>query len=149
MPAWNEGLVQPCTALGTLKDGNSCLVIKHRGLEGARERVPLADKYLKLMGECGIDLHTLIRNVRDCNNGKADSPTIPTDGSLPRCFFGMNYAQRRHDKDYMFERTVWRNAPCFSHYQDIKGVPDWSVDDAGPHCDNEIPKWKACKVTFE
>ncbi|KAF2761441.1 hypothetical protein EJ05DRAFT_536215 [Pseudovirgaria hyperparasitica] len=147
MPAYNEGLVQPCTALGTLMEGNSCHVIKHRPFEGTRERVPLEEKYLKLMGDYGIDLHTLIRNTRDCNNGKADTAQILTDGSYPLCFFGMNFAQRVHEKDWDFQRAV-SPFSCLSKYQNQKRVPGWITDDRS-HCDNEIPKWKPCKVTFE
>ncbi|PVI03080.1 hypothetical protein DM02DRAFT_726727 [Periconia macrospinosa] len=154
MPAWNEGLVQPCTALGTLKEGNSCYVIKTRPWNGASDGVaakPLESKYLELMGDYGIDLHTLIRNVRDCNNGQAqktpaDLSKIPTGGSLPACFFGMNFAQRAHSKDVSFAKSV--GSSCISSYINQKGVPGWIIDNKG-HCDNEIPRWKNCKVTFE
>lgn len=148
MPAYNEGLVQPCTALGTLREGNSCHVIKIRPFEKGSDAQPLDDKYLRLMGEYGIDLHTLIRSVRDCNNDKADPLTPRTDGTYPPCFFGMNFAQRVHDKDRNFQDRV--NSGCVSYYQNQKNVPDWITDKFGyPHCDNEIPKWKPCKVTFE
>lgn len=149
MPAYNEGEVQPCTALGTFKEGNSCHVIKHRPWNGAQNRVeatPLDEKYLRLMGQYGIDLHTLIRNVRDCNNGKADTTKIVTDGSYPACFFGMNFAQRVHQKDWDFQNKVVES--CVSHYQNQKDVPGW-ITDNGNHCDNEIPKWQPCKVIFE
>lgn len=149
MPAYNEGEVQSCKALGTLKEGNSCHVIKVRAWNGAKDGVPaepLEEKYLKLMREYGIDLHTLIRNVRDCNNGKADTTKVVTDGSYPACFFGMNFAQHAHRKDYDFFQSVARE--CVSFFQNRKGVPRWITDNYR-HCELEVPKWKPCKVTIE
>jgi hypothetical protein len=148
MPAYNEGLVQPCTALGTLLEGNSCHVIKHKPSDGGDIK-PLDEKFLRLMGDYGIDLHTLIRNVRDCNNGAVDTKQLLTDGSYPRCFFGMNFAQRVHKKDKDFYFDVLNGCVgcggCVSNYQNQKDVPEW----IRRTCDTEIPKWGSCKVTFE
>lgn len=147
MPAYNEGAV-PCTALGTLTEGNSCHVIKYKPFNGGDVK-PLEEKHLKKMGDYGVDLHTLIRNVRDCNNGAVDTKQILTDGSYPHCFFGMNFAQRVATKDRDFYTGVMHVTPwgsaCVSYYQNQKGVPEWIRG----NCDTEIPKWKPCKVIFE
>ena len=96
MPAYREGAVPCPSLLGTLQIDNSCYVIKHRdpnaGSSKKAERVDEA--WLRKMGEYGIDLHTLIRNVRECNNGEPNNGEIRTDGSLPKCFYGMKFAQR-------------------------------------------------------
>lgn len=150
MPAYNEGEVQPCTALGTLKEGNSCHVIKHIPFgKGSADRVPLDSKYLEAMGKYGIDLHTLIRNVRDCNNEEGDN-AIKTDGSYPKCFFGMNFAQRVHPKDQSFYSGVLSRGgisvnSCVNFYQNKEKVPEWIKGT----CATEIPKWGPCKVTMQ
>lgn len=151
MPAYNEGEVQPCTALGTLKEGNSCHVIKHIPFgKGNSDRVALEDKYLRAMGKYGIDLHTLIRNVRDCNNGDIDTKQLLTDGSYPACFFGLPFAQRVHDKDQKFYSDVLARGgisvnSCVNYYQNKEKVPEWIKGT----CATEIPKWGPCKVTME
>lgn len=142
MPAWNEGPVQPCTAHGTLTEGNSCHVIKAKPFDGSDAK-PLEGKYLDKMGEYGIDIHTLIRNVRDCNNGQPDTKHVLTDGSLPACFFGLNFAQRVHPRDRDFQKGT--TPACVSSFQNIKNVPEWIKG----NCENEIPVWKDCKVIFE
>ncbi|KAH7393919.1 hypothetical protein DE146DRAFT_765499 [Phaeosphaeria sp. MPI-PUGE-AT-0046c] len=149
MPAYNEGEVQACTALGTMKEANSCHVIKHipfdKNTPGSK---PLDSKYLEAMGKYGIDLHTLIRNVRDCNNGEVKHD-IKTDGSLPTCFYGMNFAQRAHPKDVQFfEGVIRKDIPgneCISAYQNLGSVPEWIKG----KCTHEIPKWAPCKVTMQ
>ncbi|CAI6310524.1 unnamed protein product [Periconia digitata] len=155
LPAWNEGLVQPCTALGTLRDGNSCLVIKHRPWGGAKDGVdakPLDEKYLQLMGDYGLkgdELHKMIKNVRDCNNGKTDNSQIITDGSYPACYFGMNFAKRVHPKDHDFHMSIFTaEYPCISYYRDQEGVPGWITDDR-VHCHDEVPVWGPCTVKLE
>ncbi|KAH7380204.1 hypothetical protein DE146DRAFT_670770 [Phaeosphaeria sp. MPI-PUGE-AT-0046c] len=151
MPAYNEGEVQPCTALGTFKEGNSCHVIKHIPFgKSSADRVPLESKYLEAMGKHGIDLHTLIRNVRDCNNGEVDNKELKTDGSYPACFFGMNFAQRVHPKDQKFYSDVLARGgisvnACVNYYQNKEKVPEWIKG----NCATEIPKWGPCKVTLE
>lgn len=149
MPAYNEGEVQPCTALGTFKEGNSCHVIKVKAFGDPKpfesgDAKPLDDKFLRKMGDYGIDLHTLIRNVRDCNNGQPDKSKILTDGSLPACFYGMNFAQRVHPKDRKWQLVVG-GGTCVNEFQNIKDVPEWIRGT----CGQEIPKWGPCKVTSE
>ena len=74
-------------------------MIKRRPIGGETSRqnaARLEDEYLNNLSKHGIDIHALIRNVKDCNNGKPDDNEIRTDGAYPKCHFGMYFASRVH-----------------------------------------------------
>lgn len=104
-----------CAQLGTLLEQDRCFVIKRRDDSKSKGEI-LEEKYLKAFADYGLDIHTLIRNVVECNNDEADTKALRTDGAYPRCYFGMAFARKVHVSS---PPLIWKELCCPSNTRAI------------------------------
>lgn len=139
-----------CTALGELMIDNECYVIKRKGFDGEAP-IRLEDDYLKKLGDYNIDLHTLIRSTKDCDNGEANND-FTGNGEYGKCWYGMNIATRVSDKLVKRYNAGTANGfRCNAKYRNFDKIPNWIVDEKDNSCNGqwkEVPVYKRCTLNM-
>lgn len=127
---------------------NECYVIKRKPFSGVAP-FRLEDEYLQKLGEYGVDLHTLIRSTKDCNNGEANNEFTGT-GEYGQCWYGLNIATRVSDnlwKRYEFGKA--NGFDCPAKYRALDEIPRFITDEAGNRCNDkwrEVPVYQRCEL---
>jgi hypothetical protein len=129
---------------------NECYVIKRKPFDGGLP-FPLEGEYLDKLGEYGVDLHTLIRSTKDCDNGEPNNDFTGT-GEYGKCWYGLNVATR------VSNELVKRYAPgtangfaCNAKYRNLDKIPSFIVDEGGNRCNGqwrEVPVYKRCELNM-
>jgi hypothetical protein len=125
-------------------------VIKRKGFNGEAP-ARLEDEYLEKLGAYNVDIHTLIRSVKDCDNGEATNDFTGT-GEYGKCWYGLNIATRvSQELVDRYKAGTANGFACNAKYRGLDKIPSWIVDEKGSSCNGkwrEVPVYKRCELNM-